>query len=397
MLRPFFLRHRELLGDWCRAGWQTVREMMVAAAGEEIRPGMVAVIQTFGSTINFHPHVHAIVRRGGRMEGGQWVPLPWVDAKVAELLFRHNVLSMLRKAGLIDEQRISLLLSWKHTGLSVHNSVSVQPEDAVASERPVRCLMRGPVSQQRLEIDPDLAQVRLRRKAGADDGRAENEIERLDRDEAVARIIAQIPEPSKHLIHSDGRYANAARTKREREAAAEGHSQAATTTACPASVASEPDSAERKASRKRWANLIRHIYDVDPLVCPRCGGTIKIISFIHRAARHPRHSRLGAARTHTIGGPLAPPSTPRSPGRGWCAVRGERRQESRGCNTPVWRRRISKHALARGQHVASHEARECISSVLPVPRRFRNRFESPKRARIPKNPVKAAALSGGAK
>jgi len=38
--------------------------------------------------------------------------------------------------------------------------------------------------------------------------------------------------------------------------------------------------AERKAARKRWANLIRHIDEVDPLVCPRCGGMMKIIAFI---------------------------------------------------------------------------------------------------------------------
>jgi hypothetical protein len=149
MLRPYFLRHRELLGELCRAAWQTVLEMMVSAAGEQIRPGMVAVIQTFGSTINFHPHIHALVSRGGWTEGGQWIAVPWVDANAAELLFRHKVFSLLRKAGLIDEERIALLLSWKHSGFSVHNSVSVQPDDAGATERLVRYLMRAPVSQER--------------------------------------------------------------------------------------------------------------------------------------------------------------------------------------------------------------------------------------------------------
>jgi hypothetical protein len=43
-------------------------------------------------------------------------------------------------------------------------------EDAAASERLVRYLMRAPVSQERLEIDPDLAEVRLRPKAGATTG-----------------------------------------------------------------------------------------------------------------------------------------------------------------------------------------------------------------------------------
>jgi hypothetical protein len=50
MLRPYFLRHRELLGELCRAAWHTVREMMVAAAGEEIRPGMVAVMSVYFAT-----------------------------------------------------------------------------------------------------------------------------------------------------------------------------------------------------------------------------------------------------------------------------------------------------------------------------------------------------------
>ncbi len=93
------------------------------------------------------------------------------------------------------------------------------------------------------------------------------------------RTASAKTEPRKHLIYSYGRYANAARAKRERDAAAAGDSPAATA-AAPGSVTSEPDSAERKAARKRWANLIRHIYEVDPLVCPRCGGMMKIIAFV---------------------------------------------------------------------------------------------------------------------
>jgi hypothetical protein len=35
-----------------------------------------------------------------------------------------------------------------------------------------------------------------------------------------------------------------------------------------------------KAFRKSWARLIQKIYEVDPLVCPKCRGTMRIISFI---------------------------------------------------------------------------------------------------------------------
>jgi hypothetical protein len=35
-----------------------------------------------------------------------------------------------------------------------------------------------------------------------------------------------------------------------------------------------------KAFKKNWACLIRKIYNVEPLVCPECSGSMKIISFI---------------------------------------------------------------------------------------------------------------------
>jgi len=43
-----------------------VLELMIAAVGDAtFRPGMVAVVQTAGDMGNFHPHVHALVSRGG--------------------------------------------------------------------------------------------------------------------------------------------------------------------------------------------------------------------------------------------------------------------------------------------------------------------------------------------
>ena len=31
-----------------------------------------------------------------------------------------------------------------------------------------------------------------------------------------------------------------------------------------------------------WAALIKMVYEVDPLICPKCGGRMKIISFIQQ-------------------------------------------------------------------------------------------------------------------
>ncbi len=29
-----------------------------------------------------------------------------------------------------------------------------------------------------------------------------------------------------------------------------------------------------------WADMIRKVYEIDPLICPKCGGQLRIISFI---------------------------------------------------------------------------------------------------------------------
>jgi len=147
MLRLYFLHHRELLGDLARAAWETVLELMVAATGEQtLRPGMVAVVQTAGELARWHPHVHALVSRGGWTRGWEWVPIGYVDEHAAELLFRHKVMSLLQGEGLLSEERTRLLLSWRHTGFSVQNRVRVEPEDGAAVERLARYIMRPPIS-----------------------------------------------------------------------------------------------------------------------------------------------------------------------------------------------------------------------------------------------------------
>ncbi len=36
---------------------------------------------------------------------------------------------------------------------------------------------------------------------------------------------------------------------------------------------------------RRWAALIQRVYEVDPLTCTKCGGRMRVISFIERRQR----------------------------------------------------------------------------------------------------------------
>jgi hypothetical protein len=278
MLRPYFLHHRELLGQLARAAWETVCELTCAAdAEQDLRPGMVAVVQTAGDLGNWHPHVHALVSRGGWTRDWQWVPVAYVDEHSAELLFRHKVVRLLQGEGLLSEERTELMLSWRHTGFSVHNQVRVEPEDPAAVERLARYILRPPFSLERMRWSGE-GEVGYRRKGGHDGGPAEPRevVETFDAMDFLARVIMHVPEPRKHLVRYYGAYSNVSRGKRRRQIEATGNVSGV---AEVPTVSGTPPPDERRL-RRRWSQLIKRIYEVDPLVCPSCGSEMRIIAFI---------------------------------------------------------------------------------------------------------------------
>ena len=58
----------------------------------------------------------------------------------------------------------------------------------------------------------------------------------------------------------------------------------------------------QKKCRAEWARLIRKIYEVDPLVCPRCLHPMKIVAFIGEdfaIQKILKHLGLWETRTHS--------------------------------------------------------------------------------------------------
>ena len=68
---------------------------------------------------------------------------------------------------------------------------------------------------------------------------------------------------------------------------------------CCRSVQSTPSpdapNALVRSIRRSWARLIKKVYEADPLICPRCGRPLKIVSLIDDCAvieRMLRHLKL---------------------------------------------------------------------------------------------------------
>jgi hypothetical protein len=215
-------------------------------------------------------------------------------------LFQHRAIALLRDLGLLSDERIELLLSWRHSGFNVHNTVRVAAGDTAGIERLGRYLLRSPVSLERLEFDPDLGKVFYQPKVRR--GPAPP-LETFEPEEFLARLLQHVPEPRLHQVRYFGRYSNAARARRAATEAEASVSSPPEDPAAPGTAADvEPDAAERRRLRRLWASMIRRVYEIDPLTCQQCGGEMRVVAFliepvaIRKILAHLEHRRRLAPR-----------------------------------------------------------------------------------------------------
>ena len=128
---------------------------------------------------------------------------------------------------------------------------------------------KHPLSAQRIELAGD--KVHYHAKSG--------EVSQFDPLEFLALLGQHVPNKWESRRRYLGYYSHRDRGRRKREAeekaAAEKQDQSQSGIKCTPAT---PE-LKKKASR-RWAELIKKVFNVDPLVCPKCGATMRIKSFI---------------------------------------------------------------------------------------------------------------------
>ena len=92
-------------------------------------------------------------------------------------------------------------------------------------------------------------------------------LERMDYPEFVARVTSHIPDKGQVMVRYYGLYANAHRCKVRKAGRV------------PVALGMLEEELPRVPS-KGWAEMIRKIYEVDPMICPRCGGRMKVVAFL---------------------------------------------------------------------------------------------------------------------
>jgi hypothetical protein len=238
MLRIFFKYNRRLLGNLCQAAVNALLKYLQVTTGTELRPGIVASIQTFGQKINLHTHLHFLVTEGGEDSEGRFHHLASFQDNLLAEVFSREVFSLLLREELISEAVVEKIAGWRHSGFSVHSKV--RAETRQEAERVGKYMIRPLLSLERLSLDEREGKVCYQY------GKSPEEVERMDYLEFIARVTSHIPDKGQVTVRYFGLYANAHRGK-VRKAQMDKHPFIIIEQECP------------RVPRRGWAEMIRKV------------------------------------------------------------------------------------------------------------------------------------------
>ena len=160
--------------------------------------------------------------------------------------------------------------NWRHSGFGADASTGARQGDREGLHRLACYLHKAPFSLERMEYARGGTKVIYHGKHEAVSGRGTVEYDPLA---FVALVLVHIPDPREIRV----RYYGAA-SSTIRRGGRKGRLPESGGAEGPA--APEEESTYVKARRRTWAQLLARVYGVDPLLCTRCGGRMRIISFI---------------------------------------------------------------------------------------------------------------------
>jgi len=307
MLRPYFRFDRDLLKDLCRIAHECLLQYLRTTLDlPEGIPGIVMTIHTFGEYLDWHPHLHALVADGLFVRTGLFYVLPDVSLKPLEELFRTRLITFLVEKGLLPPQRAHMLRGWVHSGFNVHRSRRVLPKQREDLERLAQYIIRNPFSVEKMQVsqtprgDDGLAAcLRAGPSAEREPGRGNAAAGPAPSDGAIiyrsamnpkihrnfeiftpcdfiAAITQHIPDKSFQLVRYYGWYSNKMRGQRDKRAAEE-----AKAAGNGVEIIDVSEHKPRRIPSAKWRELIKKVWEADPLLCPKCAREMRIVALIN--------------------------------------------------------------------------------------------------------------------
>jgi hypothetical protein len=238
-------------------------------------PGIVLALHTFGDYLNFHPHIHAIATDGLFDRTGAFTPLSEAKLRPLRDLFRAKVYRLLVQRKLLSPALVHKFMQWKHSGFNLFRGDPVPGNHRAELQNLAQYILRHSFSVDKMTYIAHSSRVIYHSRLNPTTRR---NFEVFTAADFLAAISQHIPEKGAQTVKYYGYYSNKARGLR---AKAVGRAQPPGQPVCVESAIASPQSTiPRKIPSRTWRELIKKAWDVDPLLCPKCGGRMRLISLI---------------------------------------------------------------------------------------------------------------------
>jgi hypothetical protein len=225
----------------------------------KVTPGIIAGLHTFGSQLNFNPHVHMLVTMGGMTENGEWKTYDYLPYKKFRKQWQTVVLKLIRR-NLTEEQKkqvqplLQKAYSENDEGFYVH--APKQDGNVKAQLGYIgRYIRRPAISVERIkEYDGEYVTFRYHDKT--DDTDKE---EKITVEEFMTRLIRHIPDENFKMIRHYGLYAR--RIKKQCKEKVKVWQEKVKKTLVKV---------QKLIKRRKWHERIKEQTGKDPMVCPKC-------------------------------------------------------------------------------------------------------------------------------
>jgi len=248
------------------AAWESWKELIVEQCPTGT-PAAVQAVHTAGDNLGWHPHIHGLYLAGAMLPDGTFQPIS-IDQQRLQALFADKVLAALREEGLLTQEDIDNMKSWEHSGFNVFIGEAIAPTDSKRLLFVARYLKKCPVSNERLTIVEGSGDTVVEYAAFKDGQTTVRKFTPLG-------FLAELQQHVFDSWEQNTRWLGAYSCRTRGAATAN--------TACSVNaddtLASLPPEPVPKSSAS-WARCMKKIFEIDPLICPRCGSPMRIKAFI---------------------------------------------------------------------------------------------------------------------
>jgi hypothetical protein len=171
-----------------------------------------------------------------------------------------------------------MLRGWVHSGFNVHRSRRVLPDERGDIERLAQYIIRNPFAVEKMQVtepnraNPDGAVIY---RSGLNP-KIQRNFEVFSPCDFIAAITQHIPDKSFQLVRYYGWYSNKMRGQRDKHAAEE-----AAAAGRAVQIIDVSEHKPRRIPSAKWRELIKKVWEADPLLCPKCRKEMRIVSLIN--------------------------------------------------------------------------------------------------------------------